>query len=305
MLRENMNGNSNGRMDGGCAFGGRALVRRNWSMLASAFLVCAALIAARPAVSATCEDMLTLEIPEGTVTSAVPVPGPSFAAPDGNTYSGLPPFCQVTATLTPSSDSLINIWLWLPSNWNGRFEGTGNGGYAGTIAVAIPAMLAGLQAGSAVASTDMGTFPSANNDGDALVGHPEKWIDFGHRATHVMTTASKQIVAAFYGQAPKYSYFSGCSTGGQQAMMEAERYPDDYDGILAGDPAANRTHVHTSVVWFYDVTHQTPGSFFTASDVNLMTSSILAACAVKSGGLATDPFLTDPRQCDWTPDAIA
>jgi Tannase and feruloyl esterase len=151
----------------------------------------------------------------------------------------------------------------------------------------------------------MGTVPSTNNDADALIGHPQKWIDFGSRSTHLMTVVSKQIVTAFYGQAPRYAYFSGCSTGGQQDLMEAQRYPEDYDGILAGDPAANRTHVHTSLVWIYKATHNTPGSYFTKDDVNLITNAVVAACAVQSGGLATDPFLMDTRACNWSPDALA
>lgn len=273
---------------------------------ASAILVAALVLGVQPVSATSCESLITLSLPDTTITSAASIPGPSFTAPDGQTYAGLPPFCQVTATLTPTTDSLINVWVWMPTaNWSGRFEGTGNGGYAGTIAVAVPAMISGLQAGSAVASTDMGTVPSTNNDADALFGHPEKWIDFRNRATHLMTVASKQIITAYYGQAPRYAYFSGCSTGGQQGLMEAQRYPGDYDGILAGDPAANRTHVHTSLLWIYKATHRTPGSYLTSEDVNLITDAVVAACGVPSGSLATDPFLTDPRACIWSPSALA
>jgi feruloyl esterase len=255
--------------------------------------------------AATCENLVTLSLPDTTITSAVSVPGPSFTAPDGQTYSELPPFCEVSAVLTPTSDSLINMNLWMPTtSWNGRFEGTGNGGYAGTVAVSVPAMISGLQAGFAVAGNDMGTAPSANNDGDALAGHPQKWVDFGYRATHLMTTVSKQILQSFYGQGPQYSYFNGCSTGGQQALMEAQRFPDDYNGILGGDPANNRTHVHTAVVWNYKAMHATPQSLFTTGQEQLITNAVLAACAVTSGGLATDPFLTDPRGCGWDPSAL-
>jgi hypothetical protein len=209
-------------------------------------------------------------------------------------------------TATPTPDSLINIELWMPTDsWNGRFEGTGNGGYAGTVALSVPAMISGLKSGFAVASTDMGTAPSSNNDGDALAGHPEKWVDFGSRATHLMTTLSKQTMAAYYGAGPRYSYFNGCSTGGQQAIMTAQRYPNDYNGILSGDPAANRTHVHTAIVWNYKAMHATPSSLFTSDQVQAVTNAVLAACTVKSGGLASDPFLTDARQCDWDPAALA
>ena len=255
--------------------------------------------------AATCESLLTLSIADTTITSAVTVPGPSFTAPNGQTYSELPPFCKVSATLTPSSDSLINMELWMPTaTWNGRFEGTGNGGYAGTVALSIPAMISGLQAGFAVAGNDMGTAPSSNNDADALVGHPQKWVDFGYRSTHLLPVVSKQIMQAFYGQGPRYSYFNGCSTGGQQALVEAQRFPEDYDGILGGDPANNRTHVHTAVVWNYAAMRATPQSLFTSGQEQLVTNAVLAACAVDSGGLASDPFLTDPRACNWDPSAL-
>src|SRR6266849_3340689 len=140
--------------------------------LAALVLLCGTL-ATTSVFAATCESLLTLTIADTTITSAVPVPGPLFTAPDGQTYSELPPFCEVSVVLTPTSDSLINVNLWMPTtSWNGRFEGTGNGGYAGTVALAVPAMISGLQAGFAVAGNDMGTAPSANNDADALVGHP-------------------------------------------------------------------------------------------------------------------------------------
>ncbi len=258
-----------------------------------------------PAEAASCEALTGKQFPDGLITAAVSVPGPSFTAPNGQTYQGLPPFCRVAAVSTPTPDSLINIELWLPSsNWNQRFMGNGNGGYAGTIAVSVPSMIEGLQLGFAVASTDMGTAPSSNNDGDGLVGHPEKWVDFGWRATHLMTTVSKEIIQAFYGAHPRYAYFNGCSTGGQQALMEAQRFPADYNGILGGDPANNRTHVHTSVVWVHRALNLTPNSYYTSDKVNLVTNSVLAACVVQSGGVAGDQFLTDPRRCTWQPREI-
>lgn len=258
------------------------------------------------AIAAPCESLVTLTLPQATVTSAVPVPGSSFTAPDGQTYQGLPPFCRVSVTATPTTDSLINIELWMPDppGWNGRFEGTGNGGYAGTIALSVPAMISGLKMGFSVASTDMGTAPSTNNDADALVGHPEKWVDFGSRATHLMTTLSKEIVTAFYSKGPQLSYFNGCSTGGQQALMEAQRFPGDYNGILGGDPAENRTHVHTAIVWNYRALHSTPMSGFSSQQTQLLTNAVIAACVVKSGGLTTDNFLTDPRACDFDPGVL-
>ena len=109
-------------------------------------------------------------------------------------------------------------------------------------------------------NTDMGATGAAGVNGDALIGHPEKWKDFGWRATHLMTTFSKALINAFYGDPASKSYFTGCSTGGQQALMEAQRFPYDYDGILAGAPAFNRTHIHTVTVAQYRATHATHGA---------------------------------------------
>jgi feruloyl esterase len=274
--------------------------------LAALGALAALLFTALPAAAGACENLVVnLALSGTTVTAAATVPGPSFTAPDGVTYTNVPSFCKVSAVLAPTSDSFINVELWMPtSTWNGKFEGIGNGGYAGTIALGVPAMVSGLQSGFAVATTDMGTAPSSNNDADALVGHPEKWIDWGWRATHLMTTASKQLIQNFYGQSPRWSYFNGCSTGGEQALMEAQRFPEDYDGILGGDPANNRTHVHTAVAWNYRAMHATPQSLFTSSQAQAVTNAIVAACAVQSGGLAADPFLTDPRTCRWDPAAL-
>ncbi len=270
--------------------------------------VLVSLFAGAPALAGPCENLvLNLGGPLGTtVVGAVSVPGPAFTAVDGATYTGVPAFCKVSAVLTPTADSFINVELWMPtSTWNGKFQGIGNGGYAGTIAAGVPAMISGLQAGFAVATTDMGTAPSGNNNGDVLIGHPQKWIDWGWRSTHLMTTTAKQLIRTYYGQGPRWSYFNGCSTGGQQALMSAQRYPDDYDGILGGDPANNRTHVHTAALWNYQATRKTPQSLFlTTGQTQAMTKACVAACAVKSGGLATDPFLTDPRTCDWDPASM-
>ncbi|PYN30047.1 MAG: tannase/feruloyl esterase family alpha/beta hydrolase [Candidatus Rokuibacteriota bacterium] len=275
------------------------------AILACLFVALSVVAPVNVAMAVPCETLIAAPLQDGVITSAVSVAGPSFTGPDGRTYQEVRPFCRVTATLTPTSDSLINVEVWMPiSGWNLRFEGTGNGGYAGNIALDVPEMIAALNAGRAVAATDMGTAPSTNNDGDALVGHPEKWLDFGYRATHLMTVAAKQIVSTFYGQGPRYSYFHGCSTGGQQALMEAQRFPDDYDGILGGSPANNRTHVHTNAVWAYKQFHATPASYFTPDKVALVTKNVVAACALKSGGLASDNFLTDPRFCDWDPGTI-
>jgi feruloyl esterase len=269
--------------------------------------VAATLLGGTPAsAQLACEGLAARAFGDTLVVQAQSFAGGSFTAPDGIAYENVPSFCKVSAVANPTQDSVINIEVWMPTQgWNGRMVGQGNGGYAGTIALGVPAMVAAIQAGAASANTDMGTAPSSNNDGDALIGHPQKWADFGWRATHEMTVAAKAIIAAFYGKGPQYAYFNGCSTGGQQALMEAERFPGDYNGILGGDPANNRTHVHTNVLWIYRLTHLPADALFTSGQTQAITAAVVAACAVKSGGLATDPFLTDPRACDWDPGTLA
>ena len=186
--------------------------------------------------------------------------------------------------------------------WNNRFEGTGGGGYTG--AINYMSLATGIQQGYAVANTDMGTVPATVLDGTALVGHPERWLDFGSRSTHEMTVAAKTLIEAFYGQPARRSYFVGCSTGGHQALEEAQVFPNDYDGIVGGSPGHNRTHLHTAFVWNYAVPHKTAGAFIPASKLAILNSAVLAACVGRDGGLASDAFLTDPRDCQFDPASL-
>ena len=204
------------------------------------------------------------------------------------------------AVATPTSDSRINIEIWLPlEGWNGRLLGTGNGGGAGSIAYGM-GMIEGLKRGFAVANTDLGTAPDINT----TLGHPERWSDFGYRATHEMTRVAKLTVQEFYRPASFRSYFAGCSTGGQQALSEAQRFPDDYDGILAGDPGNNRTHIAASFLWNYNALNASAGSALSAANWSLVTRAVLAACAGKDGGAPGDRFLTDPRRCSFDPGTL-
>src|SRR3954462_11370616 len=208
---------------------------------AAALLALGAIGAPRPVVALGCEELAGAVLPgNGTITAAQSQPAGSFTAPGTTTtYPNLPASCRVSATLRPSPDSDIKGEVWLPQDvaWNGRFVGTGNGGYAG--AIRYDELAGPLQLGFAVANTDMGTAPATALDGKPLIGHPEKWIDWGYRSTHLMTIAAKQVVETFYGQAAAYAYFTGCSTGGGQGLHEAQQFPEDYDGILAGAPAEN------------------------------------------------------------------
>lgn len=170
---------------------------------------------------------------------------PALTTPDGHTINNLPPRTIVKMVLHPAKGSNINVEIWLPDpgKWNARFLGLGNAGPAGHI---NPAGFAGLLSGGyAVATTDMGTAPDANSG----IGNREVWKDFGFRATHLMTVVAKKIIKTYYGKDADFSYFNGGSTGGQQALQEAQRYPDDYDGIVASIPAHCRTPLHAYFLW--------------------------------------------------------
>ena len=162
---------------------------------------------------------------------------PPGAAATAGHFSTLPAFCRVAATLKPSTDSDIKIEVWLPAaGWNGKFQAVGNGAFSGSIA--YPAMAAALARGYATSSTDTG---HTGNTASWAVGHPEKVIDFGWRAVHEMTTVAKRIITTHYDQAPRFSYWNGCSAGGRQGMKAAQRIPDDFDGIIAGSPGSDWT----------------------------------------------------------------
>jgi feruloyl esterase len=202
-----------------------------------------------------------------------------------------PPHTVVKIVLTPGKDSNINVEIWLPEagKWNNRFIGLGNGGAAGRI---NSGSLAGHMArGYAVATTDMGTAPNS----DSGIGKPDVWKDFGYRATHLMTVSAKQVIQAYYGRAPEYSYFSGGSTGGQQALQEAQRYPEDYDGIVANVPAHCRTPLHAYFLWNEQIFHQCPFTPSQEENVIAAGNEYMAAREIPqtAGKMVSDPRCTD------------
>ena len=190
--------------------------------------------------------------------------------------SPLPAFCRVEATARPTSDSEIKFEVWIPpvEAWNGKFQGVGNGGYQGSIS--YTAMANALRRNYATASTDTG------HSGDDVIfgqGHPERVIDYGWRAIHVMTDTAKLIVRNAQGRFAEKSYFVGCSAGGHQAMSEAQRFPDDYDGIIAGAPANNRIRQTFGFMHSWLATHNADGSpILTAAKLALVTKAAVAAC---------------------------
>jgi len=247
-----------------------------------------------------CESLTGTTLPGAMVISAQSVAAGSFTPPgQSSAIAGLPSFCRVVVRSQPSPDSSIMTEVWMPrANWNGRFLGTGNGGGAGAIAYNT-GIVQGLQRGFAVANTDLGTAP----DPSAAIGHPERWKDFGYRANHEMTVAGKTLVASYYKAAPSKSYFEGCSTGGQQALSLAQRYPSDYNGIIAGAPAQNRTHLHTMFLSSL-VALNAPGAKISQAKLNMVTANVISACGGKDGGAPSDNYLTDPRRCVFDPETL-
>jgi feruloyl esterase len=185
--------------------------------------------------------------------------------------------------------------LWLPaSGWNGKFEANGNGGWTGSINPT--ALAAGLDRGYAAAMSDLGHEGGSAN---FTLGHPEKLIDFGYRAAHEMTLVSKAIVGRFYGTEPRLSYWVGCSAGGRSALMEAERYPADFDGIVAGSPGINWTGRATQAVWIAQAFHRDQASLIPANKIAIIHDAVLQRCDALDG--VEDGVIDDPTRCNFDP----
>jgi hypothetical protein len=261
---------------------------------------------ASPCYAAGCEDLLNLKLPNVTIESAEQVAAGEFIGPDKVKQTDLPAFCRVIASVKAEPDSDIGVEIWMPiGSWKGVFHGNGNGGFGGTLSAGYRGMEEGLRRGYATAVTDTGTAPANTLDGDPLVGHPQKWEDWGKLSTHTMTVTGKAIAKAFYGHDATRSYYTGCSTGGQQGLIEAQYYPDDYNGILVGAPVVSRTWGHAVVLWDFQSANLQPGRQLSSAKLALLHNAVLTACAAKGNGLATDPFLSDPQACTFDPGELA
>jgi feruloyl esterase len=250
-----------------------------------------------------CESLPDLTLTGASITSAAIVPAGTFTPPPsplGATPMELPAYCRVQGVARPSGDSEIKFEVWLPvaDRWNGKFQQMGNGGYAGTIILATIA--AGVARGYATAATDdghVGPSPSF------AIGHPEKVVDFGHRAVHQTAVQAKAIVQAFYGKPATRSYFFGCSDGGREALMEAQRYPADFDGIVVGAPANNWTRLLTSAVWNWRALNETPESMIPVTKLPAIQAAAVKQCDSLDG--VTDGLIEDPRKCQFRPATLA
>lgn len=257
------------------------------------------LLAAAAGTPVSCDSLTSAALAHVTITSAKSVAAGEFLPPEGArgpaaAFKALPAFCRVQASLKPSGDSDIRIEVWLPAGWNNKLQSVGNGAWGGVIG--YPALATALSQGYAAASTDTG---HKGNDPTFITGHPEKLIDFGYRSVHEMTVAAKGIIAAYYGQGPKLSYFNGCSTGGRQAMVELQRYPADYDGVIAGDPVYDSSHIQGTQLWLWQIFHRDDASNIPPEKLALLHAAVLAACDGLDG--VKDGVLEDPTRCGYDP----
>ncbi len=253
-----------------------------------------------------CLSMADVQLAQATVTRAELIPAGAFTPPAQTTggqnsaalFATLPAFCRVAATLTPTSDSDIGMEVWLPtSGWNGKFQAVGNGGWMGSISYA--ALARALARGYAAASTDTG---HRGDRASFVVGHPEKHVDFGWRAVHLTAVHAKTLVTAHYGTGPKYSYWNGCSSGGRQGLKEAQRFPSDFDGIIAGAPANNWIRQKAAVVSVNRAARQDPASAMSPAKYATLHRAVLDACDTLDG--VRDGVLEDPRRCEFDPGAL-
>ena len=280
------------------------------ALLAGALLPATAFlpVTASAQAATACRDLALLRLPGTLITMATELSG-SFTPPVIPPAPGSPPppprdpdepepgplelpqICRVGGMINPA----IRFEVWLPvgASYNGRFQAVGGGGLAGNIS--YTAMATAVQAGFASASTDTG---HRSND-NLWLADPQRREDYGHRAIHEMTVKAKAIIDAYYGTGPEYSYFNGCSTGGRQGLMTAQRYPNDYDGIVAGAPVNTFTRLHMGQLWTAHATLNTPGAALTPEDFSLVNAAVMRQCDADDG--IEDGVLTDPTRCDFDP----
>src|SRR6266403_4295997 len=272
---------------------------------------CGAYAQGAPSGTQPCEGLAQLKLSGAKIVSAQAVAAGAFTPPPNITpwivgepsfYKMLPAFCRVVAEATPSADSSIKIEVWMPANgqnsgsWNGKLQGQGNGGFAGEIS--YQQLGTGVSQGYAMAGTDTGHSGTAVEASWAL-GHPEKVADFGYRGIHEMTRVAKAAVKAYYGKDTQHAYFWGCSNGGRQALMEAQRFSEDYDGILAGAPANYWTHLLTKALADAQATTLDPASYIPSSKLPAIAGAVNAACDAQDG--VSDGVVNDPKKCRFDP----
>jgi hypothetical protein len=250
--------------------------------------------------AADCASLKSLSIENTTITQAEPVTSGSLTPTGSTPLSSLPAFCRVAGILHPTSDSVIRFEVWLPQqNWNGRLLGTGNGGFAGSIG--YRQMAGYLARNFAVSGSDAGHQAEAG-DASWAFGHPEKVKDFGWRAVHLTADVSKKVLEAYYGKAQSKAYFDACSDGGREALMEAQRFPEDYDGILAGAPAYDWSRLLGTGVSVTQAFIGDPRGYISDLKLPAIQKASLTACDALDG--VTDGIIADPAKCHFDPAVL-
>ena len=266
--------------------------------------LCSAMFVSSVSVAAaqmSCEQLVSVHLPDAKILSANLVPAGAIA--DAKAFGTVPAHCDVEGLITPTSDSIIHFRLWLPpaSDWNGKYMQIGSGGWGGvmfSLQLVKPA-----SRGYAVAATDDGHSATGDQTAQFVLGHPQKLIDFGFRAVHLTSLDSRLVLDAFYGKQEQHAYFVGCSDGGREALMEAERFPEDFDGIVAGAPANHWTHHFTGFIWNERALFANGDSILPAQKLSLIEKAALAACDKLDG--VEDGLIEDPRACHFDPAVLA
>jgi feruloyl esterase len=262
-------------------------------------LIAAAAIAAVSATAQTpCEALASKSFPGMKIISATSVPAGPFTVPGGGARAATvqtPAFCRIAATVGVE----VNFEIWMPAQWNKKLLGVGNGGLAGSISYAP--MVKPLQEGYATSSTDTGHKGASSDDASWAAGHFERIVNLADRGVHLMAEADKILLKAFYGAQPTHSYFNGCSLGGHEALIEAQRYPADFDGIIAGDPANNWTHLYMGG-HLYSAVATDGDAYIPAEKVHILADAVNNACDALDG--VKDGVLNDPRRCHFDPSTL-
>ena len=279
------------------------MIRRIAFVSSLVALVSAVLFPALARAQSSCESLANLKLENATISSAVSVAAGGFKPPSAPGQPApardLPAFCRVAGVATPTSDSEIRFEVWLPaSGWNGKFEQVGNGGFAGTIP--LSGMAEPLSRGYATAATNDGHVNGP--DQSWAIGHPEKVIDFGYRAVHETSVQAKAIIRAFYGKDAARSYFVGCSEGGREGLTEAERFPDDFHGIVAGAPAIRWNHLQFMGAWEARALLETPASYIPPKKLSVLQNGAIAACDTIDG--VKDGLIENPQLCHFDPATV-
>ena len=273
-------------------------------------LLATAMAYGAPALADSCSNLLSAQLPGTSITVAKSyAAGDVVIPPSTKTPAGI---CRVAGTIKPGQNSSVHFEVWIPTDgtWNGKYQQVGNGGFAGAIQYA--AVANAVSRGYAAASTDDGT-AGPPRGAPAFIDNTDVLLDYGYRAVKATGDDSKALIGMLMGKAPDYSYFVGCSDGGREALQEAQRYPQDFDGIIVGSPVNDQVG-EFGASYLFDMqatlsgpqsTPGVPDAYIPASKLPLLTTAVLNQCAGHDGGLRNDAFLMDPRQCRFDPGVLA